>query len=250
MIPYPLDYLNNTTIFTTDELESLYGMNQIISLSKFLGNSSYVDKFGMDFIYTSAQLEGNTYTMNDVLTLLEYGYRARDKPYCDATMIVNMKEAYNLLIHNNINVTKGTLIEIHRRLFTTDALHSISQKHLEEGLEILLSTYASIDNPFDRALYLHCNLAWLHYFKKGNRCTARMMLNVSLKYDGMMIYIPYEQRTVEYLSAITAYCNTGTYEQFKQYFIHEYAKTAEMISFVEHAKRQEQHGAYRRHTVP
>ena len=54
MITHNPDYLDNTDIFTPNEIKSLEELNQKVSLGKFLNNKSYIDKFGLDFIYTSA----------------------------------------------------------------------------------------------------------------------------------------------------------------------------------------------------
>jgi len=61
MIPYNPNFLDNTNIFTKDELNQLQILNSKVSLEHFLNNKSYIDKFGLDFIHTSALIEGNSY---------------------------------------------------------------------------------------------------------------------------------------------------------------------------------------------
>ncbi|SFV61105.1 hypothetical protein MNB_SV-9-638 [hydrothermal vent metagenome] len=65
MITYNPNYLDNRDIFTPKEIKSLEELNQKVSLEKFLNNKSYIDKFGLDFIYSSALIEGNTYDKLD-----------------------------------------------------------------------------------------------------------------------------------------------------------------------------------------
>lgn len=60
----------------------------------------------MDFIHTSAKIEGNTYDKNDTLTLLEYRRTAGGKKYCDAKMILNLRDAYELFIKEDLSVNK------------------------------------------------------------------------------------------------------------------------------------------------
>ena len=66
-------FLNYKPIFSQEETKKLESINQTLSLEAFLENRNLVEKFGFDFVYTSAKIEGNTYSKADALTLLEYG---------------------------------------------------------------------------------------------------------------------------------------------------------------------------------
>ncbi len=259
MIPYNPHFIDNITIFSEEEKAFLDMLNNQVSLSKFLNNKSYIDKFGMDFIHTSAKIEGNTYDKNDTLTLLEYGRTAGGKKYTDAKMIFNLRDAYDLFIAKDLTADKKTLKDLHYIL--SDEMIADSERatprneevtikgcgytplataeKLDDELNYMFSRYATIENAFDKAIYLHCNLAYLQYFKDCNKRTARMMLNVSLKQDGKMLYIPYEKRVSEYLKSIVTYYETGNYDKFKAYFIQEYKETIDAILFVDNAKKEE-----------
>lgn len=76
---YNSDNLIYKPIFTQEEIELLDKLNQTLSLKKFLSTQNLVEKFGFDFVYTSAKIEGNTYTKADALTLLDYGRTAGGK---------------------------------------------------------------------------------------------------------------------------------------------------------------------------
>ena len=265
MIPYNPSFLDNNTIFTEKELESLDVLTQQVSLSKFLANKSYIDKFGMDFIHTSAKIEGNTYDKHDTYTLLEYGRTAGGKKYSDAKMILNMKSAYDTFINEDLIVTKDTLKDLHyilsdemvadnERAMPRDGEVTIkasayvplaTKEKLDDELNYMLAQYNKIENPFDRALYIHCNLAYLQYFKDCNKRTARMMLNVSLKSDNKMLYIPNEEKIREYLIATVEYYETGSYQKFKRYFIDAYRETVEAIVAVEESKEREKNSPLR-----
>ncbi len=64
---YNPDFLNYTPIFTQNELEILESINSNLTLESFLKNKNLVEKFGFDFIYTSAKIEENTYSKADAL---------------------------------------------------------------------------------------------------------------------------------------------------------------------------------------
>ena len=113
MITYNPNYLENTTIFTENELKILAKLNEQVSLDKFLNNKSYIDKFGLDFIHTSALIEGNTYDKLDTHALIEYGRTAGGKKYSDAKMILNLRDAYEVFISKDLEPTKETLKEMH-----------------------------------------------------------------------------------------------------------------------------------------
>jgi hypothetical protein len=57
MITYNSAFLENREIFTANELKILDELSAKVSLKKFLTNKSYVDKFGLDFIHTSALIK-------------------------------------------------------------------------------------------------------------------------------------------------------------------------------------------------
>jgi len=259
MITYDPKYLDHIDIFTAKELELLEELNQKVSLEKFLNNKSYIDKFGLDFIHTSALIEGNTYDKLDTQALIEYGRTAGGKKYSDAKMILNLREAYELFITSDLKPSKQTLKDLHyilsaemipenRRAVPRDSEVMITgcnyiplatKEKLDDELNYLFKVSDTIENPFNKALYLHNNLAYLQYFTDCNKRTARVMLNVVLKDSLKMIYIPDEESVKEYLKSIVAYYETGNYALFKKYFINSYKKVIEMIVEIEESRANE-----------
>jgi len=259
MITYNPQYLDNRDIFTKDELDFLEELNRKVSLKDFLSNKSYVDKFGLDFIYTSALIEGNTYDKLDTQTLILYGRTAGGKRYSDAKMILNLRDAYELFISKDLKPTKETLKDLHYILSNEMVIESAranprdgevtimgcdyiplaTKEKLNDELNYLFKISQSIENPFNKALYIHNNLAYLQYFTDCNKRTARVMLNVVLKDADKMIYIPDERSIREYLKSIIDYYETGNYESFKRYFIDSYKRVIDMIVKIEEAKKNE-----------
>jgi len=259
MLTYNPDYLDKIDIFTAKEIELLEELNQKVSLEKFLNNKSYIDKFGLDFIHTSALIEGNTYDKLDTQALIEYGRTAGGKTYSDAKMILNLRDAYELFITKDLEPSKQTLKDLHyilsaemvaenKRAVPRDSevlitgcnyIPLATKEKLEDELNYLFKVSDKIENPFNKALYIHNNLAYLQYFTDCNKRTARLMLNVALKQSLKMIYIPDEESVKEYLKSIVSYYETGDYSLFKKYFINSYKKTIEMIVEIEEAKNSE-----------
>ncbi len=259
MISYNSAFLDNITIFTPNELKVLEELSSKVSLRKFLDNKSYVDKFGLDFIHTSALIEGNTYDKLDTHALIEYGRTAGGKKYSDAKMILNLRDAYDMFITHDLVPSKQTLKDLHyvlsaemvgwnQRAVPCDKEVTITgcnyiplatKEKLDDELNYLFKVSDTITNPYTKALYIHNNLAYLQYFTDCNKRTARMMLNVVLKDANRMIYIPDEESVKEYLKSVVSYYETGSYTLFKKYFIHSYRKVVEMIEEIELSRENE-----------
>jgi Fic family protein len=253
MALYNPNFLENTQIFSDDELATLETLSSTIQLSTFLGNQSHVDKFGLDFIHTSAKIEGNTYDKIDTYALIAYGRTAGGKRYSDAKMILNMRDAYSAMVKEDLVPDKKTLKDMHFILSNEMVVESergtprdeavsimgcdyvplAKKEKLDSELNHLFTVANSIISPFNKAIYLHCNLAYLQYFKDCNKRTARMMLNISLKNDNKMLYIPKEERITEYLRAIVDYYESGNYQKFKDYFVETYRETILTIEEIE-----------------
>ncbi len=239
---YKRDNLIYKPIFTKNEIKELEKINETLSLEKFLATQNLIDKFGFDFVYTSAKIEGNSYTKADALTLLDYGKTAGGKRYSEAKMLINLQKAFSFMIKHNLSVNKFTLREIHQIL--ADELIDESEKGtvrergvvirgsdyvpisdaivLEQEMDRLFEIYHTIENPYDKALYLHNNLAYLQYFIDVNKRTARLMMNVSLKADGKMILIPREEYIPIYVGSILEYYEKGSYELSKEFVLKSY----------------------------
>ena len=259
MITYNSTFLDNTDIFTPNELKILDELSAKVPLEKFLSNKSYIDKFGLDFIYTSALIEGNTYDKLDTNALVEYGRTAGGKKHSDAKMILNIRDAYEILITNNLEPSKQVLKDLHYILANEmvgsnqravprdkevtiagcDYIPLATKERLDDELNYLFKVSDTITNPYNKALYIHNNLAYLQYFTDCNKRTARVMLNVVLKSSGLMIYIPDDESVKEYLRAIVSYYETGSYELFKKYFINSYKKVIDMIGEIETSRENE-----------
>ncbi len=243
---------NNLTykpIFTKDEIKTLDKINKTLSLEKFLSTQNLVEKFGFDFVYTSAKIEGNTYTKADALTLLDYGRTAGGKRYSEAKMLINLQKAFSFMIRHDLDINKFSLREIHQIL--SDELVEDSEKGvvrqigvtirgtdylplsdallLDQEMDRLFEIYHTIENPYDKALYLHNNLAYLQYFIDVNKRTARLMMNISLKANGKMILIPKDEYIPVYVESILEYYEEGSYRLSKEFFMKSYQSVADFI---------------------
>ncbi|PAF41037.1 Fic family protein [Helicobacter sp. 11S03491-1] len=247
---YNPQFLDNMNIWNEKELKILHEMTQDMPLEVFLnstGDKGLIEAYGFDFVYTSAKIEGNTYDRFETLDLLEMGITAGGKKYTDAIMILNLKEAYKNILTINYPINKNTLKEIHsfiaKDLVQRQNLGSMrnmdvkisgstyiplsSGDRLNAELDYLFKIYQSIHDPFNRAIYLHHNLAYLQYFQDCNKRTARTMQFISFKNDKVMPFIitEYDESVYsQYRKALVVYYHTGDYEPYKEFFIQGYEK--------------------------
>jgi len=236
------DFLTYKPIFEPKELEILESINQTLSLQEFRKNRNLINKFGFDFVYTSAKIEGNTYSRADALTLLEYGKTSGGKSYSDAKMLFNLNKAFGFILSDDCIINKHKIRTLHHILaidLVDDANLGVVRKKgvliagrpyipasdsltLESQMDRVLEIAQSIDNPYDKALYLHNNLAYLQYFVDVNKRTARTMLNLSLICDKNMLLIPQEELIGTYVEGILEYYEYGTNLKSKEFFIKSY----------------------------
>ncbi len=250
---YNPDFLNYAPIFTQNELELLENINATLSIEVFLKNKNLVEKFGFDFVYTSAKIEGNTYSKADAITLLEYGKTSGGKSYSDAKMLINLNKAFKYILNDDCRINKHKIRTIHQiladDLVEEQELGAVRKKGalikgsdyiplsdsitLESELDRMLDIYKTIQNPYDKALYLHNNLAYLQYFADVNKRTARTMLNLSLKCDNKMLLIPQEEQISIYIEGILEYYENGSSTKLKEFFIGCYKKMDILIKEIQ-----------------
>lgn len=246
MIAYNPEFLENTKIFSKDELNLLHSMQKDMNLEYFLHSKSLNEKFGFDFIYSSAQIEGNTYTKAETLTLFEMGITAGGKKYSDAVMLLNLRNVFDIIISNHIDIDRVNLHNIHhiiaKNLVQDRNLGTMRQNNIDgisgceyvplpcgerlyTEMEFLLNTAKNIENPFDKALYLHNNIAYLQYFEDCNKRTARSIEFLSLKNDNLMpLVITKDNKEVytQYRASLIEYYEKGKYDLSKDFFMQNY----------------------------
>jgi Fic family protein len=239
---YDFKRLENIELFTPQEIEVLENINQSLPLEKFLANPNLVEKFGFDFVYTSAKIEGNTYSKADALTLLDYGKTAGGKSFDDAKMLINLNKAFKYILNDDCEITKYKIRTIHQILadeLLEDADIGCVRKKgvlikgsnyipitdsltLESEFDRMLEISKTIQNSFNKALYLHNNIAYLQYFADVNKRTARTILNLSLKCQNKMLLIPSEELIPIYVDGILSYYENGNTLSLRQFFIQSY----------------------------
>lgn len=245
---YNPDFLNVRPIFSETELAHLSQLSQSLPIDVLLGSERNIEEIGIDFVHSSAQLEGNTYDKYDTLALLKMGQTAGGKLFSDAVMLLNLRESYQYLLASRTDETLslktfikdthaliannllpkgeiGTVRQGSVQISGTDYTPLSNPQTLDGELNYLIATAEKIPNPFDKALYLHNNLAYLQFFRDCNKRTARNTMNFILMKANLFPCVFLPDSYQNYANAILQYYETGQYDFFKHYFLNSYERT-------------------------
>lgn len=241
-VQYDPANLEKKNFFSPEEKKLLHKLNGSFSVEKFLSNHRALESLGIDFIHASAQIEGNTYSKSDTAELLLRGQTAGQKMYSDARMILNLRSAFDYVLSYDSDVETSTVSEIHA-LVTEGELSSmnqgiprdevvlisgseyvppVGQEYIYSEFEYLMKTYESIVCPFDSAIYLHLNLAYVQVFLDGNKRTARMCQTISMLRDNVIPLLFDERATRSYRDSLITYYESGDPFLYAQWFKEQY----------------------------
>lgn len=219
-------------------------------------NGKEIQELAIVWCYYSAKIEGNTYTYVETEALLKDNITS-PKKYEDAKMIKNL---YNTFIseleyiHKNKNkeeINEQTLLRIHKlisqelvsteesgnfrkravRITGTEYTPPTNFLEIKYKLAELFSTQEQIENPLERAVYVHCNLAKLQPFIDGNKRTARMMESIVLMNSGIIpIYSAQDKDILEYRNALISFYENNDYSLYANYFLNKQNKRIKKLS--------------------
>ena len=204
------------------------------------------EECAIGFVHTSARIEGNAYEKHDADTLLRLGLTAGGKRFTDALMLLNLLDGFKQaagatadtpldmewLAALHATITRGLLPEGERGAARTRAVAIRSTRYqpltgarrLRGELARILQQADSYTDPFERAIYLHCNIAYLQYFSDGNKRCARLAQTAALVQDNVLPLFFEERLAEQYLRATIAYYETGDYTPYVSFFMENYAQ--------------------------
>ena len=248
MIAYNSKYLDY--IFFLNEKKKYILTSMIIDFSFVKENIKLLKSQEFEFVYVSAKTEGNTYTKAEALTLLERGITANAKPLKDALMLKNLKNAFEEFVLKPKKLDKRILKEIHYVLnegilnkedlanfrnkpvaitATEYVPPAFGKEFIESEIDRLIQNSKKIENPFEKAIYLHNNIAYVQPFIDGNKRTARIVQAMVLSSKNITPLFSKEEFIVSYLEGLLSYYESGKYEKYLDYFIQAYKKQYDFL---------------------
>lgn len=232
-------------IFTEEQrirAEQILKKNEIMPLSKLY--SSEIQNLAVEWSYYSGKIEGNTYTYVETETLLKDGMTS-PKRYDDAKMLKNLYNAFITEIEYAKNGGKDAITEVllyRLHSFLTDDLVDNKERGLlrtrpvrisgtdyippkdifeiQEKLSQIIILQNKIENPLEKAIFLHCNLARLQPFIDGNKRTARLVESIVLMQNDIVPILSTKIEHINaYRSALIHFYETEDYSLYVDYFL-------------------------------
>ena len=209
-------------IFNEEQLKRAEGIirNPLAKLSSL--TSSELRDLAVIWCYYSGKIEGNTYTYVETETLLKDGITP-EKRYEDAKMLKNLHNTFVgelEYIHKRKNqeqIDERTLFRIHSTI--SDGLVS-NREDIMQKLGMILFEQEQYQNPLERAVFLHCNVARIQPFIDGNKRTSRMLESVvMMNADLIPVYSAKDADILHYRRGLIAFYETGDYTQYADYFL-------------------------------
>ncbi len=236
------------TIFTDDEIKKIAETTAQYRTWKEKTPTEYqslaYERCAIEFSWKSSKIEGNTYSLLETEALIKSKIEAKGKPHEDATMILNQKNVFDLIMSDAFTDLHSvqTTTDIHKMLVTglgiphdlriaqvgitgTNYVPLQLQSQIREALERLFSLAKETTDPFQSALILLAGIAYIQPFADGNKRTSRHMANAILQKNNMP---PVAWRTVdevEYKKCVIAFYELGNIRPLALLWLENYTET-------------------------
>lgn len=242
-----MDTLSTVPLFNRTEAEYLDTLQAEFTANVAqLSAAQYrkeMERLGIDLSWKSSQIEGNTYSLLETERLLLEKETAAGKSKDEAVMLLNHKDALDLILDDPDYMRVLTVAKI-------ENIHSILIKELNVDRNIRVrrvgitgTNYRPLDNEFqirealnetcrlvngretvfEKALLLLLLISYIQPFNDGNKRTARIVSNAVLIASG---YCPLSFRTVDsidYKKAMLLFYEQNSIAAFKRIFIEQFA---------------------------
>jgi len=199
-----------------------------------------LERFVIELSWKSSQIEGNTYSLLEAETLIKQNIQARGHPKEEAVMILNHKDAFEMIIENKQSFKKlafGDVIQLHNilangiitagirsqpvRISGTAYVPMSRKNELEKALRHLIKHINTLKYPPEKSLVAAVMIAYIQPFADGNKRTSRMLANAILIAND---YYPLSYRNVdvtEYRKALVLFYERNNLSLFKKMFLEQ-----------------------------
>ncbi|MCF7830647.1 Fic family protein, partial [Candidatus Gracilibacteria bacterium] len=199
------DILENMKNFISDKTLDLLEANnkkylkRIQRTSKTILQKEY-ERLTIELSWKSSHIEGNTYSLLETEDLIKNHQEAKGHSKEEANMILNHKEAFEIIRKNKSDFKKLNVMNIEnihailtRNLKVSKGIRKTgvgiigtnykpidNQHQIREALELACQTINKISNPFEKALASIVLISYIQPFEDGNKRTARLIGNAIL----------------------------------------------------------------------
>lgn len=199
-------YQSNETFYLTSEIRhALNEMGRPPETRHQAGTYAWqiFNRLLIDLSWNSSRLEGNTYSLLETERLLEVGEAAEGKNAMEAQMILNHKEAIELLVEqaDEVGFNRYTILNLHALLSDNlladpqacgrlrgipvgiggSVYHPLEVPQLiDECFRQILAITGEIEDPFEQAFFIMVHLPYLQPFEDVNKRVSRLAANIPL----------------------------------------------------------------------
>lgn len=221
------------------DIESNYKLNLFIA-----------KKDRVDYIYNTAALEGNPFTLPEVQTLLD-GVTVGGHRLSDEQMILNQNRSVNLLFdlisRGEFRLDKETLLKLHAEVSYEEALEwgrfrsgnvritgtsylAPKSQYLDEIFSKNIEKLQKIKHPINRAITYFLLGARNQYFYDGNKRTSRLMMNGELLSSGHPLLNIKVKDQLEFNKTMIEYYDTNDTLKALEYLSKYYIKQSKELN--------------------
>ena len=194
--------------------------------------------------YYSGRIEGNTYSLVETEALIKDDITA-SKTYSETKMIKNLYNTFISIVemvkHNErVKIDEFFVKTVHSSLTDellktdyrgkfrdmpvqivgTEYKPPIDRDTVARIFDTILDEQYLYENPLERAIFLHCNIARLQPFHDGNKRTARTLESTVLMSSNIVpVYSSRPEDTLKYREAIIDFYETENYEKYINFFL-------------------------------
>lgn len=204
----------------------------------------------IDLSWASSRLEGNTYSRLDTERLIEFGQAVEGKDALETQMILNHKDAIELLLSEAepVDFKPYTILSLHALL--SDGLLEDSSacgrirrravdiggsvyrpiampQRLEELFGIIISMAREICDPFEQAFFAMVHLPYLQPFEDVNKRVSRLAANIPLIRHNLcpLSFIDVPERA--YIDAMLGVYEMNRIELLRDVFVWAYERSCQ-----------------------
>ncbi len=251
-------YIPNVTSYLDDDTKSKLRRIGNVGLQDAPAGTyirDILDRLLIDLSWNSSRLEGNTYSLLETQQLLAHGEIATGKNVRETQMILNHKEAIELLADqgDEIGFNPYTICNLHALLSNnllsdSSACGSIRLRavgisgcvytplavpqQLDEYFQLILTKAAAIRDPFEQAFFVMVHLPYLQPFEDVNKRVSRLSANISLIQHNLcplsFIDVPQE----DYVKGLLGVYELNRYEALRDVFVWAYTRSAQQFPIV------------------
>lgn len=196
---------NETTYLSPEIREHLHNIGRSPDDERPAGTYArdILGRLLIDLSWASSRLEGNTYTRLDTHNLIVLGQVAAGKNRREAQMILNHKDAIELLVEQaeDIGFNAFTFFNLHAMLsenLLADPAESGRLRHrivevrgtvfhplgipqqIDTYFNIILDKADAIEDPFEQAFFIMVHIPYLQPFVDVNKRVSRLGANIPL----------------------------------------------------------------------